>query len=102
MSEVNYTEDMVTEMQERYVANPTRDTVNELAEEFEKSTRSIIAKLSQLGIYQAPPRTTKSGEPIVRKSDLVEAIEEGTGLELPSLVKATKADLQRLSDFFGS
>ena len=72
-----------------------------LAEQFEKSTRSVIAKLSQLGVYQAPPRTTKSGDPIVRKADLVSQIEESTGMELPSFSKATKADLQRLVDYLG-
>ena len=99
---VNYTDEMVERLVSEYEASPTRDTVNALAAEFKRSERSVIAKLSTLGIYQTPPRTTKSGTPIVRKVELVNRIEEGTGLDLPSLGKATKADLQRLADFFGS
>jgi hypothetical protein len=41
-------------------------------------------------------RKTKSGEPIVRKHELVAQIEEYFNIEVPSLVKATKADLQKL------
>ena len=41
---------------------------------------------------------SRSGEPIVRKAELVAQIQETLGTELPSLVKASKADLQRLID----
>ena len=67
----NYTEEMVSEMTTAYTDNPTRDTVDALAKQFGKTTRSIIAKLSREGVYVAQPRTTKSGEPVVAKSELV-------------------------------
>ena len=92
----NYTEEMVVSMTEQYNANPTRETVDSLAQEFGKTTRSIIAKLSREGIYKAQPRTTKTGEPVVRKAELVAQIEEHFGVELPTLVKASKTDLQTL------
>jgi hypothetical protein len=41
-------------------------------------------------------RKTKTGEPIVRKAELVAQIESHFEDEMPSLVKATKADLQKL------
>ena len=41
-------------------------------------------------------RKTKTGEPIVRKAELVAQIESYFEDEMPSLVKATKADLQKL------
>jgi hypothetical protein len=41
---------------------------------------------------------TKSGEPVVRKAELLASIESTLGKEFPSLVKASKADLQRLID----
>ena len=41
-------------------------------------------------------RKTKTGEPIVRKAELVALIEEHFGDNFPSLVKSTKADLQKL------
>ena len=94
----NYTEEMVNAMTEAYAENPTRETVDALANKFGKTTRSIIAKLSREGVYIAQPRTTKSGEPVVQKSELVNAIQSHFDIELPTLVKAGKADLQRLVD----
>ena len=98
MAQANYTEQMTSKMVATYTANPTRETVDALAKELGKNTRSVIAKLSREGVYKAVPRTTKTGEPIVRKAELLTAIESHYGFELPSLVKASKADLQRLID----
>ena len=92
----NYTDEMVAEMHELYTANPTRETVDMIAENFGKSVRSVIAKLSREGIYVTQERTTKTGEPVVRKAELVAQIEEHFGVELPTLVKASKTDLQTL------
>lgn len=94
----NYTEEMVAQMTEQYTANPTRETVDALASEMGKTTRSIIAKLSREGVYKAQPRTTKTGEPVVQKSELVAIISDHFGIELPTFVKAGKQDLQRLVD----
>jgi len=94
----NYTEDMVAEMTEAYQANPTRETVEELASKFGKTVRSIIAKLSREGVYVAQPRVTKSGEPVVRKAELVAQLEAHFSIAIPTLVKASKADLQKLVD----
>jgi hypothetical protein len=94
----NYTEEMVSEMTTAYTDNPTRETVDALAQQFGKTTRSIIAKLSREGVYIAQPRTTKSGEAVISKSELVSAVQDHFGIELPTLVKAGKADLQRLVD----
>lgn len=94
----NYTDEMVNEMTTQYTANPTRETVDALADQFGKTTRSIIAKLSREGVYVAQPRTTKSGEPVVSKSELVSTLEAHFGIEMPTLVKAGKQDLQRLVD----
>jgi hypothetical protein len=92
----NYTDEMVSTMTEQYSANPTRETVDALAEQFGKTTRSIIAKLSREGVYVAQPRTTKTGEPVISKAELVAQISEHFGVEMPTLVKAGKQDLQRL------
>ena len=69
----NYTDEMVASMTAQYEANPTRDTVDALAAEMGKSVRSIIAKLSR-------------------------EVAEHFGIALPTLVKASKADLQKLVD----
>jgi hypothetical protein len=98
MATANYTEAMTEKMVAQYTANPSRDTVDAIATELGKNARSVIAKLSREGVYKAQPRVTKSGEPVVRKAELLAQIQDTLGVELPSLVKASKADLQRLID----
>ena len=98
MATANYTEAMTEKMIAQYSANPTRETVDALANELGKNARSVIAKLSREGVYKAQPRVTKSGEPVVRKAELLASIESTLGQQFPSLVKASKADLQRLLD----
>ena len=97
----NYTPKMVGTMHEVYTANPTRESVEALGKQFGKSTRSIIAKLSREGIYVPMERKTKTGEPIVRKAELVAQIEAHFEIEIPTLVKASKADLQILLNSIG-
>lgn len=94
----NYSEKDVSMMVSAYEANPTRDTVEALAEKLGKNTRSVIAKLSREGVYKAQPRVTKAGEPVVLKGELVARIETALGITIPSIVKATKTDLQALVD----
>jgi|TARA_R100000149_G_C5729468_1_gene48995 hypothetical protein len=101
MATANYTQQQTEQMVSKYTANPTRETVNALAQELGKNTRSVIAKLSREGVYVAQPRATKSGEPIVRKAELVAQIEAHFGIEMPSLVKASKVDLQRMVEAIG-
>ena len=92
----NYNQDMVAKMINDYRENPNRETVEKLAKEFGKSVRSITAKLSQLGVYKKIERKTKTGKSIISKSDLVKIINEHYNLEMPSLVKATKEDLEKM------
>ena len=87
-----------TQMMAEYSLEPNRSTVDTLANELGKSTKSIIAKLVSLGVYKKAERTTKTGAKIVSKAELVSQIESHYGFELPSLVKATKNDLQTLAD----
>ena len=91
----NYPQVVIDEMVSRYEAEPTRATVDELAAEFSKSTRSVIAKLSALGVYVAAVKATKRPAQ-VRKADLVARIEEDLGVEFVSLSKAGFADLEKL------
>ena len=92
----NYTDAQVNTMVADYSEAPTKDTVAKLAREMQKTPRSIIAKLVREGVYVAQPRVTKTGAPIIRKSELVAQIQENLGVELPTLAKASKADLERL------
>ena len=95
---VNYTDDMVTTMTETYEATPTLATAKSIAEDMGKSTKSVVAKLVSLGIYQKAERKTKTGAKPIQKATLVKTIEEHYGFTMPSLVKATKIDLQKLVD----
>jgi pantoate kinase len=92
----NYTDEMVTAMVADYEANPTQETVAKLSQEFSKTTRSIVAKLVREGVYKAQQRVTKTGAPVIRKAELVAMIQEQLGVELPTLEKASKADLEVL------
>ena len=92
----NYTDEMVNAMVADYQDNPTKDTVTRLASEFNKSTRSIVAKLVREGVYVAAPRVTKTGAPVIRKSEIVAQIQDALGVEFSTLEKASKADLERL------
>lgn len=98
MATANYTEQQTKDMVAQYEAAPTKETVVAIAEKLGKNTRSVIAKLSREGVYKAQPRTTKRGEPVVLKQELVNIIQEHFGDEFPSLVKASKVDLQKLID----
>jgi len=94
----NYSKEQEAEMRVKYLESPVRDTVNQLAKQFHKSEKSVISKLSHMGIYIVPVRTTKAGAPIVKKSALVEQIGDKLEISIPSLEKANKADLQKLID----
>ena len=59
---MNYTEDQTKHIIQAYQRNPNRDTVEMLAEELEKSVKSIIGKLSREGVYRREIYKAKSGE----------------------------------------
>ena len=93
---VNYTAEQTAELVAEYKAG---ETVENLAEVFGKSVRSIVAKLSREGVYVAKARTTKTGEPIVKKDLLVDTMQLMFGLtdaEADSLTKANKTALQKI------
>ncbi len=97
----NYTAEIIETMVAQYEENPTRETVDRLAEEFGKPVRSIISKLSALGIYQKATPATKKAEPIIKKEVYVAQLNERLGVELPSVGNMTKVDIQRLIEFLG-
>ncbi len=93
---MSYTPEETASIVQEYNASPTRETVDAIAARTSKSTRSIIAKLAALGVYQTPERTTKTGEPIVKKEEMVASIEGCLGIKVPTLAKAGKQDLATL------
>lgn len=95
----SYTPEQSEEIQSAYVANPTQETVDALALQFGKTTRSIVAKLSRLGCYKKKEYTTKNGEPVVKKdahADAIGAVLNLTEAETDSLTKANKTALEKI------
>ena len=96
---VNYTEEQVKHMVEAYQAKPDRSTVDALADELNKSVKSIIGKLSREGVYTKTVYKTKTGEDPVTKKELVEELAGILDISADSIVgleKSPKADLKNL------
>ena len=92
-----YTEDEALEMVATYTNNPTKETVQQLAIQLDRSEKSIIGKLSREGVYRKQVYTTKTGESVITKLELVADIEQALEIEgLTGLEKAPKVVLQRV------
>jgi MarR-like DNA-binding transcriptional regulator SgrR of sgrS sRNA len=85
-----------TQEEEKALENYPEKSVPELSAELNKTERSIIAKLSKMQLYQKAPRTSKNGDPVVSKLELVQVLEHELEIQLSTLVKAGKEDLKRL------
>ena len=97
----NYTDEVIATMVAKYEENPTRETVDSLSVELGKPVRSIISKLSALGVYVKATPAAKASTPIVKKEVFVAQLQEKLGIELPSFEKMTKADIERLLAHLG-
>jgi hypothetical protein len=95
---VNYTAEQTAKAIEMFKAGETIDVI---AKAFNKTSRSIIAKLSREGIYKAKERTAKDGSAVVHKEELVAQIAGKIGVDadtLGGLEKATKQTLKLIFD----
>jgi hypothetical protein len=91
-------------MIEVYSKNPERGTVELLAQELDKSTKSIIGKLSREGVYRRESYVTKTGEKPITKVELVASIADSLGVSVDSLEgleKTPKGVLKLLSRELG-
>ena len=98
MKTANYTPEMEQAIAADYAAGVS---VEHIANNVGKSVRSVVAKLSRLGIYKAKERTTKNGDPIVKKDALADQLGMLCGLseaEADSLAKANKTALAKILD----
>ena len=96
---VNYTEEQVQYMIDLYVATPTRDTVEILSKEMNKSVKSIIGKLSREGVYLKTVYKTKTGEDPITKKEIVADIASILDISpdwIAGLEKSPKKDLKNL------
>lgn len=99
---------MATEKVQNYSAEVTAQlvaafadgaTVDALATQFGKTTRSIVAKLSREGVYKAKDKVAKDAR--VTKATLIARIAKATGADqeqLDSLEKATATALKIVAD----
>ena len=98
---MNYNDQTTQYMLEKYTADPTRQTVEDLAEELSRSVKSIIGKLSREGVYRREIYKTKTGELPVTKVEIVADIADNLGIEVESLLgleKAPKSTLKKLKE----
>lgn len=96
---MNYNEDQTKYIVAGYQQSPTMTTVQNLADELGKSTKSIIGKLSREGVYERAIYKNKSGELPITKVEIVSSIATNLGIEmeyLAGLEKAPKSTLQAL------
>ena len=94
----NYSDEQVSMMIEKYQANPTRQTVDELAEILDKSIKSIIGKLSREGVYKKTEYVTKTGEKPETKLEIVQELADKLELSTTALAGLEKAPKQSLKN----
>ena len=92
----NYTDKETQEIIELYLCSPTLEMVRELSVKYQKTRKSIIAKLSKEGVYKRKIYTSKSGDIPITKQEIVQMVEEALGCKLPGLDKTQKTTLLRL------
>jgi hypothetical protein len=89
----NWTPEMVATLRAAAPLNFAKATA--MAGDLGVSARSIVAKATSEGIeYVKASKAAKRGG--VKKADLANAVEDATGLSLPSLGNLTVADLTTL------
>lgn len=99
-AKTNYTEAQTLELVQEYKAGAT---VEQLAEKLGKSVRSVVAKLSREGVYQA--KTKAKGVARVRKAELVERLAVACSVPvevMDSLEKANHEALEALVATLGA
>lgn len=94
-----YSAEDSTRMTDEYQKDPSQETVERLAAEFDVTPRSIIAKLSSLGVYQRKRYLNKSGLPPVKKASLADQLGKMLKLhdfEIEQLEKLSKPLITKL------
>tara|TARA_B100001113_G_scaffold321481_1_gene291339 strand:- start:601 stop:939 length:339 start_codon:yes stop_codon:yes gene_type:complete len=97
----NYTTEQVEVMIAWYTAEPTRETVNTIAKEMNKSVKSVIGKLSREGVYKKQVYKTKTGEIPMTKQEIVMLMADLLEIDsskIMGLEKAPKQDIKFLSE----
>ncbi len=103
VKQANYSNDTVNAIVDDYTKSVKEDgsnnseVLNTLSKKYGKSVPSLRAKLAQLKVYiKAAPSEGEGKAKGQKKEHLLEELELLVGEELPSLISATKKDLQTL------
>jgi len=86
---MKYTKEITDKIVEQYKAGVP---VSEIAAQYEVPDRSIIAKLSSLGIYERKTYLNKRGEVPIKKEEYIERIAELLNVQLDRLESLEKAN----------
>lgn len=98
---MKYTDEIMDRIIKQYNDNPCLETVRLIAKELEVSDRSIIAKLSSLGIYKKKEYLNKRGEPPTKKEEYIERIAKLLDMNvelMESMEKVTKTVLMQMEE----
>jgi len=98
-TKTNYTAEQTAQLVNGYLAG---ETVENLASQLGKTTRSVVAKLSREGVYKAKSKT--SAQPRVKKAELVDQLALACGVPsevFESLEKANLDVLEHLANRLG-
>ena len=90
----NYTQEQVNHMVEAYTAKPDGLTVYMLANDIDKSIKSIIGKLSREGVYQKAIYKTKTGEIPQTKVELIKSLASILDIDSSKIIGLEKAPKQ--------
>jgi len=90
-----YTTEEVEFLLEEYAVNKD---IEDIANKLGKTPRSVIGKLSRLGVYEKKQYLSKTGERPVTKLEYCARIAQALGIEVEGLEKAPKDVLKRISE----
>ena len=91
---MNYTPEITQDIVLRY---KNKEPVISIAELYKVPPRSIIAKLSQLGVYSKKVYLSKTGEVPIKKEQLVEQIATLCGEDLEKMESLEKCNKRVLT-----
>lgn len=106
----NYTAEATARIKAEYLAavesgadyDGRKAVVESLASALGKTAKSIVAKLTREGIYQAKEYVNKAGEKPVKKDTHADAIGKVLGLSEPDTESLTKANRKALATIFAA
>lgn len=93
--QMNYTPEQTTEIVELYKAGTE---IEQIAEKFGKTARSIIAKLSREGVYKS--KSKAAGTKRVTKAEMLRQVEQKLGLDAESLSSMEKGSMEAVELLF--